>query len=69
MELSARNQLPGTVTEINLGGIMAEVVVDIGGGNQIVAAVTRASVEKMGIQVGSSVIAVIKATEVMIGKK
>ncbi len=68
MELSARNQLKGTVTAINLGGVMAEVVVDIGNGQEVVAAVTRGSVERMGIAVGDSVIAVIKATEVMIGR-
>jgi len=69
MELSARNQLAGKVTAINLGGVMAEVTVDIGDGKEIVAAVTRASVETLGVQVGSDVVAVIKATEVMIGKK
>lgn len=69
LELSARNQLAGTVTAINLGGVMAEVVVDIGNGQEVVAAVTRASVERMGIAVGDSVVAVIKATEVMIGRQ
>jgi molybdate transport system regulatory protein len=44
MELSARNQLKGTITSITLGSIMAEVVVDIGGGNQVVSAITRGSV-------------------------
>ncbi len=68
MELSARNQLAGTVSAINLGGVMAEVVVDIGNGQEVVAAVTRGSVERMGIAVGDSVVAVIKATEVMIGR-
>jgi molybdopterin-binding protein len=69
MELSARNQLMGTVTAITLGGVMAEVVVDIGNGQQVVAAVTRSSVESLGIAVGDSVVAVIKATEVMIGRR
>lgn len=69
MELSARNQLRGTVVEIKLGGVMAEVVVEIGGGQQIVAAITRSSVEGLGLREGMGVVAVIKATEVMIGKE
>ncbi len=39
MELSARNQLKGTIASIKLGGVMAEVV-DIGGGNEVVSAIT-----------------------------
>jgi molybdopterin-binding protein len=67
MELSARNQLKGTVTAVTVGTIMAEVTVDIGG-QEIVAAVTRGSVERMQLQPGDQVTAVIKATEVLIGK-
>jgi molybdopterin-binding protein len=68
VELSARNQLKGRVTGIALGGVMAEVAIEIAGGQEIVSAVTRASVEKLGIKVGDEVIAVIKATEVLVGK-
>jgi molybdopterin-binding protein len=67
MELSARNQLPGTVKNITLGTVMAEVVVDVSG-HEIVAAITRSSVERLGVQVGDSITVVIKATEVMIAK-
>ncbi len=66
MQLSARNQLKGTVTSVSLGGIMAEVVVDIGGGNEIVAAITRSSAERLGLAEGQAVTVVIKSTEVMI---
>lgn len=69
MELSARNQLPGTVQAITLGNVMAEVTIDIGDGKTIVAAVTRGSVEQLGLRQGSPVVAVIKATEVMIGTR
>ena len=68
MEVSARNQLAGKVSKILLGGVMAEVTIDIGNGQEVVAAVTRASVERMGLTEGSEVVAIIKATEVMIGK-
>ena len=69
MELSARNQLPGRVSKINLGGVMAEITIDLGDGKSVVAAITRASAESMGLKVGDEVLAVIKATEVMIGKR
>jgi molybdopterin-binding protein len=67
VELSARNQLKGTVKGVELGGIMAEVVVDIGG-QEIVATITRHSVERLNIKQGDTVTAIIKSTEVMIGK-
>ena len=69
MELSARNQLAGVVTDIKLGGVMAEVSIKLTGGEEVVSAVTRASVERLGIAVGDEVVAVIKATEVLVGKK
>ena len=69
MEVSARNQIPGKVTNVVLGGVMAEVTVDIGDGKEIVAAVTRASVERLGLAEGTEVVAIIKATEVLIGKR
>jgi molybdopterin-binding protein len=67
MEISARNQLPATVKAITLGEVMAEVAMDVGG-HEVVAAVTRTSVERMGLKEGVGVTAIIKATEVMIGR-
>ena len=67
MELSARNQLRGTIRDIKLGAVMAEVVLDVGG-QEVVSAITRSSVESMGLKVGDTVLAVIKSTEVMIAK-
>jgi molybdopterin-binding protein len=66
MQLSARNQLPNTVTAIKLCTVMAEVTIDLGNGQEIVSAVTRDSVERLGFQVGSRVVAIVKATEVMV---
>jgi molybdopterin-binding protein len=66
MDLSARNQLKGTVKSVKLGAIMSEVVVEIGG-QEIIAAITRGSVERLAVQEGMEVIAVVKATDVMIG--
>ena len=67
MEISARNQLRGTVKSVKLGDVMAEVVVDVAG-QEVVAAITRSSVERLGIKQGDQVSAIIKATEVMIAK-
>jgi molybdopterin-binding protein len=67
MELSARNQLKGTVKSVTTGAIMAEVVVDIGG-KDIVAEITKGSVERMKIQKGDDVTVIVKSTEIMIGK-
>ena len=65
MQISARNQLKGTVRAVKLGTIMAEVIVDVGG-QEIVAAITRGSAEGLGMQEDSEVTVIIKATEVMI---
>lgn len=67
MELSARNQLNGTVKEVKLGTIMAEVTVDIGG-QEVVSAITRSSAERLNLQTGDRVTVIIKSTEVMLGK-
>ena len=65
MEISARNQLEGTVRSVELGTVMAEVVVDVGG-QEIVSAITRGSAERLGLTAGAEVTVIIKATEVMI---
>ena len=67
MKLSARNQLKGTVIEIQDGAVNAIVKVDIGGGNIISSVITMASVRELGLKVGSTAYAVIKASNVMIG--
>ncbi|TMG05827.1 MAG: TOBE domain-containing protein [Chloroflexi bacterium] len=66
MRLSARNQFNGTVTAIKLGGVMAEITVDIGGGHEMVSAITRESADQLGLHEGSSVTVIVKATEVLI---
>ncbi len=66
MRLSARNQFNGTVTAIKLGGVMAEITVDIGGGHEMVSVITRESADQLGLREGSSVTVIVKATEVLI---
>jgi molybdopterin-binding protein len=66
MTLSARNRIAGTVTAVETDGLMAEVVVETGDGQDVTAVITANSVERLGIEVGEEVSAVVKATEVMI---
>jgi molybdopterin-binding protein len=68
MELSARNQLHGTVESIVLGNVMAEVVVDVGG-QELASAITRASVARLGLAEGDAVVAIVKATDVLLGRE
>jgi molybdate transport system regulatory protein len=56
MLLSARNQLRGRISAVTLGTVMAEVTVDIGGGNTLVSAITRASAESMDLREGMEVL-------------
>ena len=66
METSARNQLKGTVVSVSLGTVMAEVTIDVNGAT-VVAAITKESTERLGLAEGKSVVAIVKATDVMIG--
>ncbi|MGD0767421.1 MAG: molybdopterin-binding protein [Tepidisphaeraceae bacterium] len=66
MALSARNQFPGKVTSLKLGAVMAEVVIDIGGGHQIVSLISVSSAKRLKLKKGKQAVAVIKATEVII---
>jgi molybdopterin-binding protein len=68
MELSTRNQLRGKVKSVTKGSVMAEVVVALDGGQDLVSVITKSSVERLGLKAGDSVTALVKATEVMIGK-
>jgi molybdopterin-binding protein len=68
MKLSARNLIPGTVKEVTIGMVNAEVVIEIAPGVEMVSVITKNSVERMGIKVGDKVDAMVKATSVMIAK-
>ena len=67
MTLSARNQLQGTVEEIQLGGVMAHITVRVGD-NLVESVITRRSAEEMALKKGDVVKVVIKSTEVMLQK-
>ncbi|BAX90460.1 TOBE domain-containing protein [Mycobacterium shigaense] len=68
MRLSTRNQLKGTITEVDLGAVMAIVKVRLDGGDQIVtSSVTKDAVLDLGLAVGQAATVFIKSTEVIIG--
>jgi len=67
MQISARNQLPGTVKSVKFGNVMAEVIVSVGAG-EVVAAITRESAESLGLKEGDDVAVIIKSTDVMIAR-
>jgi molybdopterin-binding protein len=68
MKLSARNQLRSKVKSVKLGSIMAEIVLELANGQQIVSAITRSSAESLELKEGDEVVTIIKSTEVMIAR-
>ncbi|HEX5452403.1 MAG TPA: TOBE domain-containing protein [Stellaceae bacterium] len=68
MRLSARNQLKGKIVAVNKGQTTAHVRIDIGGGHTVTAAITNEAVDELGLAVGDEALAVIKASDVMVGK-
>lgn len=67
MRLSARNQLKGTIVEIQEGAVNGIVKLDIGAGNIISSMISMASIKELGLTVGGTAYAVIKASSVMMG--
>ncbi|GAA2418528.1 molybdopterin-binding protein [Streptomyces mauvecolor] len=61
--LSIRNQIPGTVADVATGGAMASVKVDVQGG-ELTAAITKDAVADLNLAAGTSVVALIKSTEI-----
>jgi molybdopterin-binding protein len=68
MKLSARNQIKGKVLEVHKGQTTAHVRIDIGGGAVVTSSITNEAVDDLALAVGDAVVAVIKASDVMVGK-
>ena len=66
MKLSARNVLKGKVKSVNVGPVNAEVIIELAGGAQIVAIVTKTSADNLGLAAGKEAYAVIKASAVIV---
>ncbi len=65
MKMSARNRLPGTITEIVKGEAATRVSLQVGD-NHMVALITTESAEELGLEVGKEITALVKATDVML---
>jgi molybdopterin-binding protein len=65
MQLSTRNRLPGTITEVVKGEAAAKVTIQVGD-NHMVALITRESADELGLEAGKEATALVKATDVMI---
>jgi molybdopterin-binding protein len=68
MKLSARNQLKGKVIEVHKGSTTAHVLIELGQGVVVTSSITNEAVDDLGLKVGDNVTAVIKASDVIVGK-
>lgn len=68
IKISARNQIHGTVVAVHKGQTTAHVRIDIGGGNIVTSSITNEAVDDLALAVGDKVVAIIKASDVLVGK-
>ena len=68
LNISARNKFQGVIDSINKGEINSEVILDIGNGDNIASVITTSSIENLGVRKGSHASAIIKASDLIIGK-
>ncbi|HOI72140.1 MAG TPA: TOBE domain-containing protein [Methanobacterium sp.] len=68
MKTSARNKLEGTIENVDLGAVMANIKIKVENPGLITAMITKESAEELGLTKGDKVVAIIKSTDVMVGK-
>ncbi len=68
MKLSARNALTGKIESIHKGAVTTTVKVDVGNGIHVTSSITNDAAEDLGLKVGDAVTAIIKSSDVIIGK-
>ena len=68
MRLSARNIIEGKILEVKRGATTAHVKIDVGGGTVITSSITNEAVDELGLKAGDPAYAVIKASDVMVGR-
>ncbi|MBW2560646.1 MAG: TOBE domain-containing protein [Deltaproteobacteria bacterium] len=66
MKISARNTLKGTVKQVKEGAVNNEITIQLAGGEEIVSIITQISSDVLGLKAGKAVIAVVKASDVMV---
>lgn len=69
MKLSARNHLNGTIENVELGAVMASIKIKVEEPNLVTALITKESAENLGLKKGDDVTAIIKSTEIIVGKE
>jgi molybdopterin-binding protein len=67
-KLSARNILPGKVVEVTKGVTTAHIKIDVGRGTIITSSITNEAVDDLALEVGDKVSAIIKSSDVIVGK-
>lgn len=67
LRLSARNQLPGTITAVRTGAVNSEILIGLEGGATLAAIVTNESAQELGLREGAQAVAVFKASSVILG--
>jgi molybdopterin-binding protein len=68
MKLSARNQFKEKILELKNGAVMSQIKLVIGNGNIITALIGKDSADELSLNPGDEAVAIIKSTEVIIGK-
>ena len=66
MQISARNQLPGTIADLVPGAVTTTVKIRLAGGDTITASITREAAEELALTEGNTVTAIIKASDVLV---
>ncbi|NOK58851.1 MAG: transporter [Chloroflexi bacterium AL-W] len=69
MQLSTRNQLPGTIKDIKTDSVMAQVVVELDQGGEMVSVITADSAQRLNLTVGKKVMVMVKATDVSVASE
>ena len=69
MKISARNMLEGTVENVELGAVMASIKIKVESPGLITALITKESAQNLGLKKGDKATAIIKSTEIMVGKE
>jgi molybdopterin-binding protein len=68
MKISARNQIKGKVTAVTKGQTTGHVMIDIGNGVAIMSSITNEAIDELALGGGDEAVAIIKASDVMVGK-
>ncbi len=69
MKISARNMLEGTIENVELGAVMASIKIKVESPGLITALITKESAENLSLKKGDKATAIIKSTEIMVGKE